>query len=243
MGFLSHREQHMPELDDIDEERQPRQTVMGVTSTINDRQYLENALKPQRSFTSEAASRNQIRTLLGSFFRERDCVTLVRPAEDEATLKKLSQVPVSSLRPEFQRGLANLKDKVYAQTRAKSVNGRALSGAMLATLAKTYADAWAMNALRTTNTVMDHVPVPQGENSMFTSLKVWLKMIDTASSEAILNSHGLSQIQKWAQRATVRQRAGTCAAEGALHPNRQPRPHTLKRTCHHSFAASPAPPP
>ena len=81
---------------------------------INDRQYLENALKPQRSFTSEAASRNQIRTLLGSFFRERDCVTLVRPAEDEATLKKLSQVPVSSLRPEFQRGLANLKDKVYA---------------------------------------------------------------------------------------------------------------------------------
>ena len=69
-------------------------------------------------------------------------VTLVRPAEDEATLKKLSQVPVSSLRPEFQRGLANLKDKVYAQTRAKSVNGRALSGAMLATLAKTYADAF-----------------------------------------------------------------------------------------------------
>ena len=126
---------------------------------INDRQYLENALKPQRSFTSEAASRNQIRTLLGSFFRERDCVTLVRPAEDEATLKKLSQVPVSSLRPEFQRGLANLKDKVYAQTRAKSVNGRALSGAMLATLAKTYADALnAGGAISASRCVEDSCP-------------------------------------------------------------------------------------
>jgi len=41
--------------------------------------YLENALKPQQSFTSEAASRNQIRTLLSSFFRERDCCTLAGP--------------------------------------------------------------------------------------------------------------------------------------------------------------------
>ena len=40
MGFLSHREQHIPELDDIDEEGQPRQAVMDVTTTINDRQYL-----------------------------------------------------------------------------------------------------------------------------------------------------------------------------------------------------------
>ena len=84
-------------------------------------------------------------------------MTLVRPAEDEATLKKLSQVPVSSLRPEFQRGLANLKDKVYAQTRAKSVNGRALSGAMLATLAKTYADALNAGGVPTISTAWDRV--------------------------------------------------------------------------------------
>ncbi|EGB12591.1 hypothetical protein AURANDRAFT_19411, partial [Aureococcus anophagefferens] len=90
---------------------------------INDRQYLENALKPQQSFTSEAASRNQIRTLLSSFFRERDCCTLVRPAEDEATLRNLSNVPLGELRPEFQTGLAALKTKVFASMRAKAVNG------------------------------------------------------------------------------------------------------------------------
>jgi len=108
---------------------------------INDRQYLENALKPQQSFTSEAASRNQIRTLLSSFFRERDCCTLVRPAEDEATLRNLSNVALADLRPEFQAGLASLKTKVFASIRAKAVNGRALSGGMLATLATTYAEA------------------------------------------------------------------------------------------------------
>ena len=41
---------------------------------INDRQYLENALSP--SGPSRASGQSQsIRTLLGSFFRERDCVT------------------------------------------------------------------------------------------------------------------------------------------------------------------------
>ncbi|KAJ1457194.1 P-loop containing nucleoside triphosphate hydrolase protein [Pelagophyceae sp. CCMP2097] len=104
---------------------------------INDRQYLENALKPQTSFSSEAASRNQIRTLLSSFFRERDCVTLVRPAEDEAVLRDLSNRELHELRPEFQAGLAKLKGKVFASVRAKAVKGRALSGKMLGTLAQT----------------------------------------------------------------------------------------------------------
>ena len=53
---------------------------------INDKQYLENALKPQQSFSSEAASRNQIRSLLSAFFRERDCITMVRSARCRALL-------------------------------------------------------------------------------------------------------------------------------------------------------------
>ena len=138
---------------------------------INDRQYLENALKPQQSFTSEAASRNQIRTLLSSFFRERDCCTLVRPAEDEATLRNLSNVPLGELRPEFQTGLAALKTKVFASMRAKAVNGRALSGSMLATLATTYADALNSGGVPTISTAWDRVLQSQAAEAMAKALE------------------------------------------------------------------------
>jgi len=160
---------------------------------INDRQYLENALKPQRSFTSEAASRNQIRTLLGSFFRERDCVTLVRPAEDESTLKKLSEVPLEMLRPEFQKGLANLKDKVYAQTRAKSVNGRALSGAMLATLAKTYCDSLNAGGVPTISTAWDRVLQSQAAEAVGKCLEDY--------DRACCATHGLPSVDVLASKA------------------------------------------
>mmetsp|Transcript_17968 Transcript_17968/g.55276 ORF Transcript_17968/g.55276 Transcript_17968/m.55276 type:complete len:863 (-) Transcript_17968:32-2620(-) len=147
---------------------------------INDRQYLENALKPQQSFTSEAASRNQIRTLLSSFFRERDCCTLVRPAEDEDTLRNLSNVPLRQLRPEFQTGLADLKSKVYAQTRAKAVNGRALSGAMLGTLASTYAEALNSGGVPTISTAWDRVLQSQAAEAVEKALK---RYDESAASE------------------------------------------------------------
>ena len=140
---------------------------------INDRQYLENALKPQQSFTSEAASRNQIRTLLSSFFRERDCCTLVRPAEDEATLRNLSNVALADLRPEFQAGLASLKTKVFASIRAKAVNGRALSGGMLATLATTYAEALNSGGVPTISTAWDRVLQSQAAEAMARCLEAY----------------------------------------------------------------------
>ena len=39
-GFFSQREQRVPELDDTDEEGKPRQAILDIYTTINDRQYL-----------------------------------------------------------------------------------------------------------------------------------------------------------------------------------------------------------
>jgi hypothetical protein len=50
---------------------------------ISSPQYLENCLKPQQGFTESVVSKNRIRELICSFFRERDCLTMVRPADDE----------------------------------------------------------------------------------------------------------------------------------------------------------------
>lgn len=74
-------------------------------------------------------------------------------------------------------------------------------------VAKKYAESWAADALRTTNTVHDHVPAVEGENGMFTSLRVWLRMIDTSASENLLNPRGLDVIRNWSRRSTARQRS------------------------------------
>lgn len=159
---------------------------------INDRQYLENALKPQQSFTSEAASRNQIRTLLSSFFRERDCVTLVRPAEDEATLRNLKNVPLEQLRPEFQAGLKTLKNKLYAALRPKAVNGRALTGAMLATLAQTYVEALNSGGVPTISTAWDRVLQSQAAEAVAKALEAY----DRKAAEAPLGARSTDLAMK-----------------------------------------------
>ena len=53
---------------------------------------------------------------------------MVRPAEDEATLRNLANEPLDKLRPEFKEALERLKHKVFSAVRPKAVNGRALSG-------------------------------------------------------------------------------------------------------------------
>uniref|UniRef100_K3WTL4 PH domain-containing protein n=1 Tax=Globisporangium ultimum (strain ATCC 200006 / CBS 805.95 / DAOM BR144) TaxID=431595 RepID=K3WTL4_GLOUD len=65
---------------------------------ISSKQYLENALKPQGGYSDDAVAKDQIRVLLSDFFRQRDCVTLVRPVDDEQKLRTLPKVPYEELR-------------------------------------------------------------------------------------------------------------------------------------------------
>lgn len=50
---------------------------------ITSREYLENALQEQKGITDNIAEKNRIRKLIKCFFKERDCVTMIRPLTDE----------------------------------------------------------------------------------------------------------------------------------------------------------------
>lgn len=50
--------------------------------------------------------------------------------------------------------------------------------------------AWASYALQSTNNVFDMVPPIPRESGMFTSVGVWIKMIDLAHSEGLLKPGG-----------------------------------------------------
>jgi len=48
-------------------------------SDITSKEYLEMALANQKGFSDGVEQKNRIRRLLKSFFKERDCCTMVRP--------------------------------------------------------------------------------------------------------------------------------------------------------------------
>ena len=93
-----------------------------------------------KGFSSEARQRNRVRQRLTSFFKDRDCVTLVRPIIDEDKLQvrmmrgdrvciwpsplvvgvqNVDKLPFESLRPEFREGIDTLKDTIYSRVRLR----------------------------------------------------------------------------------------------------------------------------
>jgi hypothetical protein len=57
--------------------------VDGKGQRITSHTYFENCLLPQAGFSEGIEAKNRIRGLITEYFRDRDCVALVRPAEDE----------------------------------------------------------------------------------------------------------------------------------------------------------------
>lgn len=65
--------------------RVARRPQLGQPLSAKD--YLEQCLAPAPGFSSDVTSRNRTRRVLTAYFKDRDCVTLVRPLEDEAKLQ------------------------------------------------------------------------------------------------------------------------------------------------------------
>lgn len=68
---------------------------------ITSKEYLEKALSNQKGFSESVEQKNRIRRLMKSFFKERDCCTMIRPLTKEDQLQTLADLPLDSLRPEF----------------------------------------------------------------------------------------------------------------------------------------------
>ena len=95
---------------------------------ITARQYAENALRPQSSYTDAALRRNQIRGMLSTLFTDRDCHTLVRPVSSEEDLRKLHELPPSALREEFVQAVGALRASVFDRAPVKRVMGKTVDG-------------------------------------------------------------------------------------------------------------------
>ena len=69
-----------------------------------------------------------------SFFRERDCCTIIRPLTNEEGLQNLENMEFDELRAEFVEQVLQLRRKVLNKIKPKTLHGRKINGEMLATL-------------------------------------------------------------------------------------------------------------
>ncbi|TMW60915.1 hypothetical protein Poli38472_000957 [Pythium oligandrum] len=125
--------------------------------TVTPKDYFESALKPQPATNDEVVAKNKIRAMLSTFFPNRDCVTMVRPLNDENLLRQLIHQPYESLRPEFREQMEILKQKVFTSLQPKRMMANTLNGGMLATLAQSYVDAFNSGASPVITSVWDRV--------------------------------------------------------------------------------------
>jgi hypothetical protein len=120
-------------------------------------EYLEQSLKQQAGFSEAVMSKNRVRAMINEFFRQRNCVALVRPLNDESQLQNIRQIDPQNMRPEFLQCMKELTKGVLAHPCIKSVAGRQLNGAMLAELARCYVHAINTGSVPTIMSAWDSV--------------------------------------------------------------------------------------
>ena len=70
-------------------------------NVITEKQYLENALVELSGLSSTIEEKNRVRSLIRTYFPERDCFCMVRPIEEERDLQNLQNLPDNQFRKEF----------------------------------------------------------------------------------------------------------------------------------------------
>lgn len=95
---------------------------------LSSKEYLEKALEIQKGFSDNIESKNRIRRLLKSFFKERDCCTMIRPLTNEDNLQNLAEMELDELRADFVEQVMQLRRKVINRVKPKMLNGKKLSG-------------------------------------------------------------------------------------------------------------------
>jgi len=78
----------------------------------------------------EQEQKNKIRKLIKTYFKDRDCFTMVRPMLKEKDLQNLDNSSADKLRPEFLEQVLHLRKKILNRVKVKSFKNRPLTSDM-----------------------------------------------------------------------------------------------------------------
>ncbi len=102
--------------------------------TVTPKLYLESVLTDlpvgENGFTRNAEQSFKIRESILNFFKTRDCLTLIRPVNDEEDLRNIQHLNDNQIRPKFLTQLHAIRDKIYKECNQKVINGVGLNMTM-----------------------------------------------------------------------------------------------------------------
>jgi predicted nucleic acid-binding Zn-ribbon protein len=143
---------------------------------ITSRQYLENALRERPEAAQQ--SKNGIRSAIKQLFRERDCVTLVRPVVDEKQLKTIDSIPYNNLRAEFREQSDELVQKIFDEAPVKQIHGQNLTGETFAQLIHIYTDAINAGAVASIQSAWDSLSTHVNQSALDEAFHAWTSGIN-----------------------------------------------------------------
>ena len=149
------------------------QLVNDEDENISPNQYLEKALEEQKGFTDKIEEKNRIRRLLKTFFKERQCFTMIRPVTDEDSLQTLEQMDEDSFRPDFLEQVTQLRKKVTHCVKAKTMNGKQLNPEMFLTLAENYVYAINKGAVPNIENAWTYICQNESKKSLETAVAMF----------------------------------------------------------------------
>ncbi|EGZ14145.1 hypothetical protein PHYSODRAFT_286750 [Phytophthora sojae] len=180
---------------------------------ISSSDYLERALADQPR-TPANMERNRIRAMMKDFFRDRDCVTLVRPVHDEAKLQQVDAMPIEELRPEFQQQLSDVKQIVYGDSlQPKMLQGKPLNGSMFAGLLQAYVAAINSGGVPVITSAWEGVTASECRKAMSTAADAFKKSL--AALDLPLDDEDLVEAIKEAEEQAVAQYRAAAIGDSA----------------------------
>ena len=131
---------------------------------ITSDEYLELCLR-NKSAGKNSNENNIIRQNIIKYFKERECVTLPRPVDNEEDLQRLDDIPFNELKSNFRTEFLLLKKKVYETSKPKIFNGKKITGPILADLLIIFINSINSGIIPNIDTAWDNIIINEIQTS------------------------------------------------------------------------------
>ncbi len=166
-------------------------------NVITAKQYLENALQLQKGTSEIIEEKNRIRKSIITYFKERDCFSMVRPIENEKDLQNLQSLDDHLIRREFLEQAETLRTKVFKKVKPKIFNNKVLSGSMLVELLSSIIDSINKGAIPVIENSWKYMLHSESLKSMNNCLVKFRLKINEFNEKNIENPNFFKELKKY----------------------------------------------
>ena len=155
---------------------------------ISSNEYLEICLRNKLlNKNGIGMENNLIRENIIKYFKERECVTLPRPVDQEEDLHKLDEIPFDKLKPNFRSEFLNLKNKVYENSKIKRIGNKKINGPILVGLLTQFINSLNSKIIPNINTAIENIIINEIEKNYEKCKKIWKQNYSKINSNESYN--------------------------------------------------------